>query len=290
MKRNQIKFLIISTFVASLASAGTVVAPVSATSSLNGDAGSNVDYLLIDNAGYANPGLHDGSNAVLLVTGTDLDIALATFADHSNVGQKESFVTAKDVHNPIFIFDLGADTAVDSIILWGYGNWAGDNIHVGENGPKDFSLIFNTEAEGGSDTDFDFDNAGSIEFSGTAMRVTNRTETANTAQNFPFTQVTARYIAMRIDTNQGGPRDGLGEVRFSIGGEGVTVPQPILVISGSTIEFDSVPTADYTIYSSQDLTDDSGWKVLTNITATSSNTVFDVAQTNSAEFYRGTTP
>jgi len=76
-------------------------------------------------------------------------------------------------------------------------------------------LIFHTKAEGKS-VDF---SKKSISFSATAERTTQtRKGNENKAQQFVFKrQVRARYIAMRIDSNYGGARYGLGEVRFTSG-------------------------------------------------------------------------
>ena len=214
---------------APMAPAG-IIAPVSATSNIAGDAGSSVDYLLVDNPGFAAAGLQRPvGTGVTLPTGSSVADALATFAELSGGGQAESWTRPTGEGNPIFTFDLGADTDVGSIILWQYGNNGGGANRNG-NHTREFELIFHTEAEGDV---FDF-GAEAVEFGGTMARagvdVLPATE-HNAAQPFSFgSTVTARYVALRIASNYldqpgleaGGDRYGLGEVRFAT----ELVPEP----------------------------------------------------------------
>ena len=286
MKSVVVGCLLVLTLVISLVSADTIIVPVSVTSTLAGNAGSSVDYLIGDNAGNANPSLHDtNAVAVVLTNGMDATIVTNVYAEHSGTGQNESFVTAKDVHNPVFVFDLGADTSISAMVLWQYGNWAGSTVLAGENDTKNFRLIFHTGAQGGTAGDFDFDN-DPVNLSTNAVRMQNRNVNGNIAQQFSFDTATARYVAMRIDTNYGGPRDGLGEVTFIApsGGPGPSTG-PCLTITETDIQFESVSNQSYTIFSALDLTDDS-WLTTTNVTATSTNTVVDISPTNAVEFYK----
>jgi len=236
---------------------GTIIKPLSATSSIPGDAGSSVDYLLNDNAGFAADALVDEFLAAVTIdTGDTIAKAAAAFAELSNGGQGESWTRPTGSGNPVFVFDLGADTAIGSIVLWQYGNNGGGYDRIG-NHTRDFELIFHTEAEGAT---FDFSSAGgaeAIEFSGTMEPALDpnpdngvNTTLDNPAQLFFFgAQETARYVALRIASNYlppahpsinfGGDRYGLGEVRFAteaVHDPQISGPESIVIQSDGSAE------------------------------------------------------
>jgi len=100
-----------------------VIQPVAATSTIAGDAGSSVSYLLVDNPGFAADALQRPvGTGVLLPTGDSVANALATVHERSGSAHAESWTRGTGFGNPVFSFDLGADTSIDSILLWQYGN------------------------------------------------------------------------------------------------------------------------------------------------------------------------
>ena len=58
--------------------------------------------------------------AVVLHTGDTLDLTNIV-AYHAGDGHKESWTAKTSAGIPIFVFDLGADTTIDSTILWQLG-------------------------------------------------------------------------------------------------------------------------------------------------------------------------
>ena len=211
-------------FVSPLAEAA-VIKPGSVTTSIAGDAGSSHLFLLDANGGNTNLNLQRPTGSeVALNTGASLADALATVHERSGTAHDESWTNTTGAGNPVFVFDLGADTSVGSILLWQYGNGSPGNS------ARDFELIFHTNAEGAV---FSFASAGgteATEFSGTMDAALPGTTDNNVAQFFGFgSSETARYIALRIATNYngiespGGDRYGLGEVRFA---SELVVPEP----------------------------------------------------------------
>ena len=198
--------------------AGSVIAPVEATSTIRGDAESSVRYLISDNPSFNDePSLqHSNGRSVTLPTGSDLKDALTTFHARSGLAQEESWTQTIEFGHPLFVFDLtgSGNIEIDSIILWQYGNNGGKRM--AENDTKNFRLLFHTEEEG---THFDF-SSESIGFFG-QMKKAGFSTNQNPAQRFVFPTVKkVRYVAMTIDSNFGyrgmvGKRYGLGEVRFS---------------------------------------------------------------------------
>jgi hypothetical protein len=195
-----------------------VVTPVSVTSTIAGDAKSKVDYLLVDNSKYSMASLQRPvGTAVTLPSGATVSDALATYHARAGTGHRESWTKSVNDGNPVFTFDLGADTDIGSVILWQYGNNGGNGPGNEGNSTREFSLMFKTEAEG---NDF---STWTPEFSGTMDSIPGDTTADNYAQLFPFTTLeNVRYVGLRIDSNYagqpgitgGGDRYGLGEVRF----------------------------------------------------------------------------
>lgn len=219
-----------------------VIKPLSATSSIAGDAGSSVNYLLSDNAGVAAPGLQDATGtAVPLANGDSLSTAATTYAYRSGDGHGESWTSPATNGNPVFVFDLtgGGDTAVGSAILWQYGNNGGPGTKDGGNSTRGFRVIFHTEAEGNT---FDF-TTETAEIAGTMAAIDGNNTIDNKAQLFfAGASQTARYAAIRLDTNyggglgySGGDRYGLGEVRFATEAthDPIFVP-PATTVTGTT--------------------------------------------------------
>ncbi|MCW1924325.1 LamG domain-containing protein [Luteolibacter arcticus] len=200
----------------------SVIKPVSATSSIAGDAGSNVNWLLNDNPGQGAAGLQDSTGAALtLDTGDPFFKAGTTYSYRSGNGHEESWTRPTSSGNPVFVFDLtnGGDTAVGSLLLWQYGNHGGIGPTNGGNSTREFRVIFHTEAEGNV---FDF-TTETVDISGVMDPITGDNTIDNIAQAFfAGTALDARYAAIRIDSNYsgvggigGGDRFGLGEVRFA---------------------------------------------------------------------------
>ncbi len=202
-----------SALAAGLASAATVVTPVSVTQTVGipNAPSTAVGNLLADVDGNTYYSLQNPLGTLVdLPTGTNLTIALATVAELSNNGWRESW-SSNTGQNPVAVFDLtgGVDTEIASILLWQFGNSGATDQQT-----QDFSLMFHTAAEG---NDF---STWSTEFSDTLAQVSG-SHVNNIAQQFTFAGVEdVRYVALRIDTNYGGSRDGLGEVRFAV------VPEP----------------------------------------------------------------
>ena len=198
-----------------------VIAPVSVSSTVAGDAGSSAQWLISDNAGDARLNLQRPvGTAVPLATGASLADALATVHDRDSGGHVESWTSPTGGGNPIFTFDLtgGGDVTVGSIILWQYGN---NGNGTPGNDTRAFSLDFRTEAEGTAGAFVADFNAEAAAAGGDPA--------GNVAQAFGFAgQEDIRYVLLQIDTNYvgefggGGDRYGLGEVRFA----SEVVPEP----------------------------------------------------------------
>ncbi len=291
------KSFVFSSFLLGTTLLGTVIKPAGVTSTVAGDAGSAVDYLLDDNPGQVAPGLQNGlGEEVTLETGDSLEKALATFHFRDGVGHQESWTRSTPAGNPIFVFDLtgGGNTAIGSIVLWQYGNNGGPGEGNGGNATREFSLIFHGEEEG---DDFDF-NTEDVDFTGTMDPILSDVtlpvgeSPGNYAQPFYFgSQSTVRYVALRIDSNYlppadpqitaGGDRFGLGEVRFATE---PSIPSdiPLRITSFSitrdtdpeeiTIVWDSVPDSQYTLSYATDLTDFEANTVAEGIESTNEST------------------
>jgi len=199
--------------LAGTAQAGFIVRPDSVTASIASASTGSVDYLISANDSdpydYLNLQRPVGT-AVSLATGASETDALATYHTKEDYGQYESYVPAS---KPVIVFDLGADTSVESIILWQYGGSAG-----AQHDSKDFRVLLHTATEGNT-FDFGTETADIDD----AMAGGDHTDGAinNPAQQFDFASVTtARYVAMTIDDNYGGSLYGLGEVRLT------AIPEP----------------------------------------------------------------
>ncbi len=124
----------------------------------------------------------------------------------------------EEIGTPVLILDLGADTNLSEISVWGYSN-------TNANGVSEFSLLFATAADGpgGFGT--------SIPFNPTYSPINDDL----VRQSFPFGQVVqARYVEFTATDNffvppgdgsggglPGGDRVGLGEIAFAV------VPVPV---------------------------------------------------------------
>ncbi|MCA9167177.1 MAG: hypothetical protein KDB23_05895 [Planctomycetales bacterium] len=117
---------------------------------------------------------------------------------------------------PSLTFDLGADTDLSEISVWGYTT-------TNSNGVKDFNLTFGTDAGGmaGIGSSITYNPSFSMELEDIAR------------QSFSFDSVMARYVTLTATDNYfsppgdgsagelaGGDRVGLGEVAFAV------VPEP----------------------------------------------------------------
>ncbi len=135
---------------------------------------------------------------------------------------------------PILVFDMGADTLLAEISVWGYAT-------SNDNGVKDFRLRFATEAEG--EAGFGTSIAYSPAFTALKDPVPR--------QSFFFDRaVTARYVEMTCLSNyfvapgsSGGDRVGLGEVAFE---KFISLPEPNIaapenVVFAPTREVTQVP-------------------------------------------------
>ncbi len=253
---------------------GEIIKPVGVTSTIVGDAGSAVSYLLDDNPGVAAPALqNEMGEEVVLETGEKLTTALTTFHYREGDGHQESWTQTTPQGNPIFVFDLtgGGNVSIGSILLWQYGNNGGPGEANGGNATRDLSLIFHREEDG---EDFDFDTE-EVDFTGTMDPILSDVAlpsgdfAGNFAQPYYFgSKSIVRYVALRIDNNflppadpvitAGGDRFGLGEVRFATESrEPSDIPLKISSISLDsdqiTIVWDSVPDSLYSIFFSTDL-------------------------------------
>jgi len=144
-------------------------------------------------------------------------------------GNDDYFLAASPAPEPVLIFDLGADTALDSILVWPYG--------VAGNSARDFGLRFATEAEGPGGF------GASIALNPTFLAPT---APAALPGAYAFGQsVTARYVEMRITDNYfgdfaGGDRVGLSEVAFAEPGTALDIlrqPDNQLVNQGGYAQF-----------------------------------------------------
>jgi len=214
MKKISHKVLLTFLFISSIVYGDTVVKPESVTSTIAGDAGSSVNYLINDNAGNSGDSLHTTTGEALALNTGEIFVLSNAVAYHAGNGQYESWTAKKTAGKPVFVFDLGANKTIHSAVLWQYGNWAGNTSAAGENDTQNFRMLFHTAAEGNS---FDF-GTETADLTATASRIQNLQVNGNVAQQFNFTETTARYIAMTIDSNFGGSRYGLGEVRFTTSG------------------------------------------------------------------------
>lgn len=121
----------------------------------------------------------------------------------------------------VFIWDLGSDQSVDNFIMWHYGNNGGGSTLRG-NHAKDFTLQFNTDAQGSATF------AGAT--SNFVMAPDTGTSGTSAAQVFATGGVAARYVRLEITDNYfgtapmtgGGSRVGIGELRFDVS----AVPEP----------------------------------------------------------------
>jgi hypothetical protein len=218
--------MIMSVAMLSQPAEATVITPTFVTGTIAGDAGSHVNYLITDNAGFPEAALQrPAGTGVTLNTGDTLADALATLHARNGQAHAESWTRSTGAGNPVFSFDLGADTSVGSVMLWQYGNGSPGNS------ARDFELIFHTAAEGNT---FSFASGGgseATEFSGQMDQAANYTTATNVAQFFGFGSTeNARYIGLRLASNYngilnpGGDRYGLGEVRFA-----TEVPEPATI-------------------------------------------------------------
>jgi len=210
--------LVVSALATGVGMSAVVVTPTSVTGTIAGDAGSNVNYLLVDNPGFAAASLQRPvGTAVTLPSGATVADALATYAAREGGAHAESWTRGIGEGNPVFTFDLGADTDIGAVILWQYGNNGGAGPGNEGNSTREFSLMFKTDADGNDFTTW------VPEFSGTMDSIPGDTTADNYAQIFPFAGVeNVRWVGLRIDSNydgqpgitNGGDRYGLGEVRF----------------------------------------------------------------------------
>lgn len=290
---------VLSSFFLGSSLFGTIIKPAGVTSTIDGDAGSAVGYLLDDNPSQAAPSLQNElGEEVTLETGDPLEKALATFHFRDGLGHQESWTRSTPEGNPVFVFDLtgGGNTVIGSIVLWQYGNNGGPGEGNGGNATRDFSLIFHREEEG---DDFDF-NSEDVDFTATMdpilsdVTLPDGQVPGNYAQPFYFgSQSTVRYVALRIDSNYlppadpeitaGGDRYGLGEVRFATE-PAIPSDIPLRITSISidrdtdpeeiTIVWDSVPDRQYTLFYSTDLTDFDANTVAEGIGSTTESTTF----------------
>lgn len=211
----------------------TIIKPVSVSTTIAGDAGSSHLYLLDDNPSFAAPSLQRPvGTGVTLNTGDLLSAAMATVHERSGGGHAESWTRSTELGLPEFVFDLtgGGDTAVESIILWQYGNNGGGPGRIG-NATKDFRVILHSEAEGNV---FNF-STETADIDDIMQAYLDASTASNIAQLFSFPSVqNARYAAVRIDDNYlgepgiiaGGDRYGLGEVRFVAPAPSGDIPEP----------------------------------------------------------------
>lgn len=180
----------------------------------------------------SSTGANDLWPASNLIQGPDVGYDSAAPHDKLAAGSDGLWVTADDagfpadyieeVGMPVLTFDLGSDTSLGSISVWGYS--AGNT-----NGVSEFSLSFATEAEGAG---------GGTAMAGPFTTAGDLATGANddiARQAFEFDPVMARYVQLTVMDNffvapgdgsvegtlPGGDRAGLGEVAFQ-----APIPEP----------------------------------------------------------------
>ncbi|BDS07049.1 hypothetical protein NT6N_20890 [Oceaniferula spumae] len=219
-------YLFTSTFslMGMAAASATVIAPVSVSGPAAG-ASSSLAYLIGDNAGNAPDNLTLSGSATTLPTGTSLADAQATTHYLAGNGHFESWYALTSNGLPVFVFDLGSDQNFGTALVWNYGNNGGGAASRG-NQTKSFEMIFHTEAQGNT---FDF-GTEAIGLNGSMPYEDGPDADGLAAQTFQFSELTARYVALRITENHAdttvfagdGSLYGLGEVRFAT----ESIPEP----------------------------------------------------------------
>ncbi|MDG2122358.1 MAG: choice-of-anchor D domain-containing protein, partial [Verrucomicrobiales bacterium] len=165
---------------------------------------------------------------------------LDDFHDSLGGGATGAWVTAapagfpsdyiEDVGMPVIIFDLGSDTLLDEISIWGYSTGNANGCSV-------FDLRFATDSEGNSafGTSITYNPTFNREFPEDVLR-----------ESFEFSeQVTARFVELVCVDNwwddqlfAGGDRVGLSEVAFRVatetGGPNILLPGNLRLLNNGT--------------------------------------------------------
>ncbi|MEX2212735.1 MAG: hypothetical protein WD768_01320 [Phycisphaeraceae bacterium] len=134
-------------------------------------------------------------------------------------GNGADYFAALPNPRPRLVFDLGADTELNEISLWGYAN-------TNANGVRTFDLRFATAADGPA-------GLGTSILYNPSFTLASQSETLR--QSFEFNKLIARYVEILPTDNfrgfgfltPGGDRVGLGEVAFA-----VPVPEPTTAMCG----------------------------------------------------------
>ncbi len=158
-----------------------------------------------------------------LIQGPGVGFDAAAPHDKTSTGAAGNWVTAAPggfpsdyiavAGAPVIVFDLGADTAINTVHTWGYDNG-------NTNGVSEFSLRFATAAEGtgGFGSSITYNPLFSMVLDSTPMQ-TNDFEQVITARYVEFTALDNFFVAPGDGSGgelAGGDRVGLGEVSFGI--------------------------------------------------------------------------
>lgn len=135
---------------------------------------------------------------------------------------------------PIFVFDLGQNSLLNTVHLWAYSGGPGVTGNYQGNSAKTLEFRFNTDDEG----DLNFNKSATTITMDHGLVSETPAGSPMPRQDFNVGSQTARYVEMRVTDNwyvppgdgtgqdehgdfvRGGDRVGLGEVRFS------AVPEP----------------------------------------------------------------
>lgn len=213
--------------MASLARANIIVPTLAASSNLNPYSTGTPDKLT-DNSGLSAPA-NAGVPLASILGITHVFDGNYQQSWVTNASTADYFATGVGGANPpIFVWDLGADLAIDHLALWQYQNTGGGSTNVG-NHARTLVLRINAEAD------------GFASFLGPATNLTMRPVVdndgvpGNDLGGTNSVQVLdvygyGRYVQMTVTDNYrgfqgitgGGDRVGLGEVRF----DAQAVPEP----------------------------------------------------------------
>lgn len=195
--------LVVALILSGMPAQGATITPVSGTASSNEEALVGPDRAI------------NGSGLTL---SSPLESSTHSNGDPGGGGSLMFWISAEVA--PTVDFDLGNIYDVDSLVLWNF------NVHVGSTdetnrGVNGFNLIASVNSTFGDGDDVNFNGLTATEGGGTnseAGQVFNMTG-ANGVQ----------HVRIDVQTNYGGPKTGLSEVRFT----GTLVPEPASALMAS---------------------------------------------------------
>lgn len=194
-----IKLAICSLLFLSISSySATIYSPtlLTGSSSFTSNVGSAAQ--LTNSSGLFNSAITATQTPVTLSNGLSPTVAQSAHSLFTPVGEASSFAVSSKTggNNPFFIWDLDSDRTINQIILWKYTNSSGSPEH----GLKDFSLQFNTAAQG-----FASFSGATSNFNLSLGTTGTQTLLGGVAHQAPDTfnagDITARYVKMTLLTN-----------------------------------------------------------------------------------------